>query len=79
MLPAAHHGHVIRFPVVPSQTPTKDVMAATNSKIETSYPHAVNKIVDIVIFLSASALSDRSNGRSEFQTLSALVAPVCIE
>ena len=50
-----------------------------NSKTETSYPQAVNKIVDIVIFLSISALPDRYNGRSEFQTLSALVAPVFIE
>jgi hypothetical protein len=78
MLPVAHHGHVIRFPVVPSQTPTKEVIAAINSKIETSYPQAVNKIDDIVIFLSISALPDRSNGRSEFQTLSAVVAPVFI-
>jgi hypothetical protein len=79
MLPAAHHGHVILFPVVPSQTPIKEVTAAMNSNKETSYSHAVNKVIDIVIFLSASALPDRSNGRSEFQTLSAFVAPVFIE
>jgi hypothetical protein len=79
MLPAAHHGHVIRFPVVPSQTPMKAVIAAKNSKTETSYPQAVNKVVDIFYFLSEPALPDRSNGRSEFQTLSAFEAPVFIE